>query len=293
MPESAPATTRRPPSTALLVPAGEPVALGADLGDGGVRDVIAACEAQHLSGRGCRQPAGRRRRRSSRACPSASGSRWRSRTRPPRRPQAAGDLDVDAGVDGCGHCRAPRCNVSCHQDKRRNAAGHMLCIEILARTIGRRRHRRAAHRAARPRSAGQTGHRPGDPPGRDLPAGLRRRSRRWGSGRASTASWPPSGAGVPYRLTPTELARHRMMTSGGMTALLDRVERKGFVARSPNPADRRQLPGRPHRRRPSGDRRGDGRPCRRRAPAGGRPAGLDRQRLADLLRTLLLSVDPR
>src|SRR5262245_13110674 len=46
-------------------------------------------------------------------------------------------------------------------------------------------------------------------------------------------------AGAPYRLTPTELARHRMMTSGGMTALLDRVERKGFVARSPNPADRR------------------------------------------------------
>ena len=43
---------------------------------------------------------------------------------------------------------------------------------------------------------------------------------------------------MPYRLTPTELARH-MMTSGGMTALLDRVERKGFVARSPNPADRR------------------------------------------------------
>jgi DNA-binding MarR family transcriptional regulator len=30
-----------------------------------------------------------------------------------------------------------------------------------------------------------------------------------------------------------------MMTSGGMTAALDRLERKGLVARLPNPADRR------------------------------------------------------
>lgn len=40
-------------------------------------------------------------------------------------------------------------------------------------------------------------------------------------------------------LTPTELARQRMMTSGGMTAALDRLERKAHVARSPNPDDRR------------------------------------------------------
>jgi DNA-binding MarR family transcriptional regulator len=46
-------------------------------------------------------------------------------------------------------------------------------------------------------------------------------------------------AGAPYELTPTELARHQMMTSGGMTAALDRLERKGLVARVPNPADRR------------------------------------------------------
>ena len=31
----------------------------------------------------------------------------------------------------------------------------------------------------------------------------------------------------------------RMMTSGGMTAMLDRLERKGLIARTPNPADRR------------------------------------------------------
>lgn len=40
-------------------------------------------------------------------------------------------------------------------------------------------------------------------------------------------------------ITPTELARRRMMTSGGMTAALDRLERGGLVERLPNPADRR------------------------------------------------------
>src|SRR5215207_7449192 len=46
-------------------------------------------------------------------------------------------------------------------------------------------------------------------------------------------------AGRPFELTPTELARHMMMTSGGMTAAIDRLERKGFAVRVPNPADRR------------------------------------------------------
>jgi DNA-binding MarR family transcriptional regulator len=46
-------------------------------------------------------------------------------------------------------------------------------------------------------------------------------------------------AGAPYRLTPTDLARHQMMTSGGMTAAIDRLERKGLVARLANPNDRR------------------------------------------------------
>ncbi|MEQ1785567.1 MAG: MarR family transcriptional regulator [Acidimicrobiales bacterium] len=50
---------------------------------------------------------------------------------------------------------------------------------------------------------------------------------------------PLRRAGAPYELTPTELARHRMMTSGGMTAALDRLERKGFIERLPNPVDRR------------------------------------------------------
>ena len=38
-------------------------------------------------------------------------------------------------------------------------------------------------------------------------------------------------AGAPFQLTPTELARHMMMTSGGMTAAIDRLERKGFAVR--------------------------------------------------------------
>jgi DNA-binding MarR family transcriptional regulator len=46
-------------------------------------------------------------------------------------------------------------------------------------------------------------------------------------------------AGAPHQLTPTDLARHQMMTSGGMTAAIDRLERKGLVTRRPNPNDRR------------------------------------------------------
>lgn len=46
-------------------------------------------------------------------------------------------------------------------------------------------------------------------------------------------------SGAPFELTPSELARHRMITSGGMTAALDRLERKGLLVRSPNPNDRR------------------------------------------------------
>ena len=50
---------------------------------------------------------------------------------------------------------------------------------------------------------------------------------------------PLRRAGSPFTLTPTELARHKMITSGGMTAALDRLERQGLLERLPNPADRR------------------------------------------------------
>lgn len=46
-------------------------------------------------------------------------------------------------------------------------------------------------------------------------------------------------SGAPFELTPTELAHTRMMTSGGMTAVIDRLERRSLLERLPNPADRR------------------------------------------------------
>jgi DNA-binding MarR family transcriptional regulator len=40
-------------------------------------------------------------------------------------------------------------------------------------------------------------------------------------------------------LTPTELGRRLSLSSGAVTALVDRLERTGHVERHPNPADRR------------------------------------------------------
>lgn len=40
-------------------------------------------------------------------------------------------------------------------------------------------------------------------------------------------------------LTPTELGRRLSLSSGAITALVDRLERTGHVQRRPNPADRR------------------------------------------------------
>jgi DNA-binding MarR family transcriptional regulator len=42
-------------------------------------------------------------------------------------------------------------------------------------------------------------------------------------------------------LTPTQLGRKLYMSSGTITALVDRLERAGYVERRPNPADRRSL----------------------------------------------------
>jgi DNA-binding MarR family transcriptional regulator len=42
-------------------------------------------------------------------------------------------------------------------------------------------------------------------------------------------------------LTPRELAARMEVTSGSMTALLDRVEKAGFLTRDTNPHDRRSL----------------------------------------------------
>ncbi|MEO3781076.1 MarR family transcriptional regulator [Micromonospora sp. B11E3] len=94
-------------------------------------------------------------------------------------------------------------------------------------------------------------------------------------------------AGDPYTLSPKALAAAMMLTSGGMTGRLDRLERAGLVRRGPDPADRRGL-------RVSLTEEG------RRVVEESVEAGLavqrrildvlppeDRTRLADLLRTLL------
>ena len=46
-------------------------------------------------------------------------------------------------------------------------------------------------------------------------------------------------AGRPYRLSPGQLLRETMVTSGTMTNRIDRLGARGLVARSPDPHDRR------------------------------------------------------
>jgi DNA-binding MarR family transcriptional regulator len=46
-------------------------------------------------------------------------------------------------------------------------------------------------------------------------------------------------AGSPYRLTPTELSAATLLSSGGMTSRLDRLEQAGLIRRKPDPGDRR------------------------------------------------------
>jgi DNA-binding MarR family transcriptional regulator len=46
-------------------------------------------------------------------------------------------------------------------------------------------------------------------------------------------------AGAPYELKPTELMRATLLSSGGMTKRLDRLEEARLIERRPDPADRR------------------------------------------------------
>jgi DNA-binding MarR family transcriptional regulator len=45
--------------------------------------------------------------------------------------------------------------------------------------------------------------------------------------------------GPPHRLSPSRLADVVLVTTGGMTKIVDRLERAGLVTRTPAPADRR------------------------------------------------------
>ncbi|MGW4378585.1 MarR family winged helix-turn-helix transcriptional regulator [Kitasatospora sp. NPDC004531] len=48
-------------------------------------------------------------------------------------------------------------------------------------------------------------------------------------------------SGEPFSLSPRELTATLMLTTGGMTGRLDKLERAGLVTRSPDPNDRRGL----------------------------------------------------
>ncbi|WP_348627131.1 MarR family transcriptional regulator [Mesorhizobium sp. M4B.F.Ca.ET.049.02.1.2] len=50
---------------------------------------------------------------------------------------------------------------------------------------------------------------------------------------------PLRRSGEPYRLSPTQLYESAMISSGGMTNRLDRLECAGLVERRPDPKDRR------------------------------------------------------
>jgi DNA-binding MarR family transcriptional regulator len=46
-------------------------------------------------------------------------------------------------------------------------------------------------------------------------------------------------SGEPYRLSPGALAASMMLSTGGTTARLDRLEKTGLIERAPSPTDRR------------------------------------------------------
>lgn len=100
-------------------------------------------------------------------------------------------------------------------------------------------------------------------------------------------------AGPPYELTPGRLLRETLVGSGTMTNRLDRLEGRGLVRRLPDPADGRAVR---VRLTVEGRSRVDGAVSdllhRERAVLAGLPAA-DRERLADLLRSLLMRVEDR
>jgi DNA-binding MarR family transcriptional regulator len=48
-------------------------------------------------------------------------------------------------------------------------------------------------------------------------------------------------SGAPYTLSPRQLSATLMLTTGGMTGRLDKLEKAGLLARTPDPHDRRGI----------------------------------------------------
>ncbi|HTA53908.1 MAG TPA: MarR family transcriptional regulator [Candidatus Acidoferrales bacterium] len=97
-------------------------------------------------------------------------------------------------------------------------------------------------------------------------------------------------SGRPYQLSPTQLYREMMLTSGAMTNRVDRLEAAGLVSRRPDPQDRR---GTLVRLTPKGKALIDAATSEHVANEGRLLAGLNAReqlQLGELLRKLLLSL---
>ena len=100
-------------------------------------------------------------------------------------------------------------------------------------------------------------------------------------------------SGPPYRLRPSEFAGSLMLTSSGTTKRLDRLERAGLIRRDPDPHDRRGVL---ITLTPAGVELIDKVTSAHMANEARLLAALsdaDRDRLAGLLRKLLLGLPPR
>ncbi len=97
-------------------------------------------------------------------------------------------------------------------------------------------------------------------------------------------------SGSPYQLSPTQLYREMMLTSGAMTNRIDRLEEAGLVARRPDANDRRATL---VRLTPKGKALIDAAASKHVTNEERLLAGLsarERQQLGDLLRKLLISL---
>lgn len=100
-------------------------------------------------------------------------------------------------------------------------------------------------------------------------------------------------SGKPYTLRPGQLQRSVLLTSGAMTACLDRLEAAGLVVRAADPDDRRSLAA---ALTPAGRKRVDTAIAARFAEAAGAIEALtpaERRQLAALLRKLEAGLDER
>ena len=96
-------------------------------------------------------------------------------------------------------------------------------------------------------------------------------------------------SGPPYELSPTRLSRSLMLSSGGLTKRLDRMEAAGLIERRPDPGDRRGVL---VRLTPGGKRAVDTAIATHIAGEEGLLGALtaeEREQLATLLRKLLLA----